>query len=131
MPIDPDAVDPNAIDPNAIDPSTMENFFVYGSLQPGAPNEHVLAHVEGKWQPAVVRGRLVEKGWGASMGYPGLVLDEGGDAVRGHLLTSPNLDAEWPGLDELEGEEYERVEASVILESGETARAQIYVLRPE
>ena len=107
----------------------MERLFVYGSLQPGGPNEHVLAGIAGEWQPAVVRGNLVEEGWGASMGYPALVLDENGQEVGGHVLTSSHLEAEWAGLDELEGEEYERVTASVALASGERVRAQVYVLR--
>ncbi len=107
----------------------MERLFVYGSLQPGAPNEHVLAGVEGRWQPAVVRGRLVEAGWGAAMGYPALVLDEDGDEIHGVVFSSPALGAMWPSLDELEGEEYERVFTAATLADGERAQVSVYVLR--
>ncbi len=107
----------------------MERLFIYGSLQPGGPNEHVLAAIGGKWEPAVIKGNLIEAGWGASMGYPGLVIDESGDDVHGHIFASSNLGAKWPFLDEFEGEEYERIVASVTLLSGEQVQAHVYVLR--
>ena len=107
----------------------MERLFIYGSLQPGGPNEHVLAEIGGDWEPAVVKGNLLEKGWGASMGYPGLVIDERGIDVHGHVFASSNLSAKWSYLDQLEGEEYERTVASVTLLSGEQVQAHIYVLR--
>lgn len=107
----------------------MERLFIYGSLQPGGPNEHVLATVEGEWQPAVVKGNLVEAGWGASMGFPGLVIDESGSNVNGHVFASSNLNAMWSYLDTFEGEEYERTVVSVTLLSGEQVQAHVYVLR--
>ncbi len=107
----------------------MERLFIYGSLQPGGPNEHVLAEIGGDWEPAVVKGNLLEEGWGASMGYPGLVIDERGNDVHGHVFASSNLSAKWSYLDQLEGEEYERTVASVTLLSGEQVQAHIYVLR--
>ena len=108
----------------------MERLFIYGSLQPGGPNEHVLAAIGGEWEPAVIKGKLVEKGWGASMGYPGLIVDESGGDVHGHVFSSTNLHAKWASLDEFEGEEYERVVAVVTLQSGEQVQAHVYVLRP-
>lgn len=107
----------------------MDRLFVYGSLQPGAPNEHVLAPVDGDWEPAVVRGRLVEAGWGAAIGYPGLVIDDDGDDIAGHVLSSANLGETWSMLDELEGEEYERIVATVTTLGGKRVKAYIYVLR--
>lgn len=107
----------------------MERLFIYGSLQPGGPNEHELADVEGSWEPASHTGRLVEAGWGASMGFPGLVLDEDGDKIPGHVLSSTDLCDVWPRLDAFEGEEYERITAVVTLESGERVRASVYALR--
>ena len=107
----------------------MERLFIYGSLQPGAPNEHVLAPLEGDWQPAVVKGRLIESGWGAELGYPGMVIDPGGEDIPGQLLSSRSLTAMWSELDALEGEEYERVVTPVILESGEQVDAWVYALR--
>ena len=107
----------------------MERLFIYGSLQPGGPNEHVLAAIGGEWEPAVIKGNLVEKGWGAGMGYPGLVVDVRGSDVHGHVFSSPNLNAKWAFLDEFEGEEYERIVASVTLMSGKKVQAHVYVLR--
>lgn len=107
----------------------MDRLFVYGSLQPGAPNEHVLAAVKGDWEPAVVRGRLVEAGWGAAIGYPGLVIDEDGESIRGHVLAARDLGETWAVLDELEGEEYERTIVTVTTLKGEQVDAHIYVLR--
>ncbi len=107
----------------------MERLFIYGSLQPGGPNEHVLADVAGEWLPAVLKGRLVDAGWGASMGFPGIVIDDSGDDVHGHLLVSTELGAIWPELDAFEGEEYERVTAVVTLNSGEQVEASVYALR--
>lgn len=107
----------------------MERLFVYGTLQPGGPNEHVLTAIGGDWEPAVIKGNLVKAGWGSSMGYPGLVLDEHGDQVQGHVFTSANLNAKWAELDAFEGEEYDRVLASVTLRSGTQVQVYIYVLR--
>ena len=78
----------------------MEKLFIYGSLQPGGPNEHVLAAIGGEWEPAVIKGHLVEKGWGASIGYPGIVVDETGNDVHGHVFSSSNLNAKWDYLDD-------------------------------
>ena len=107
----------------------MERLFIYGSLQPGGSNEHVLAAIGGEWEPAVIKGNLIERGWGASMGYPGLVLDDCGNEVHGHVFSSSNLSANWAYLDEFEGEEYERVVTSVTLLSGEQVQAHVYILR--
>ncbi len=113
----------------APDRTLMEKLFIYGSLQPGGPNEHLLAAIGGEWEPAVIKGNLIEAGWGASMGYPGLVIDESGNDVHGHVFASSNLSAKWAYLDEFEGEEYERIVASVTLLSGEQVQAHVYVLR--
>ena len=107
----------------------MEKLFIYGSLQPGGPNEHVIAAIGGHWEPAVIKGKLVERGWGASLGYPGLVVDESGNDVHGHVFSSSNLNANWAYLDEFEGEEYERIVTSVTLTSGKQVQAHVYVLR--
>ena len=46
----------------------IEHLFVYGSLAPGRPNEHVLSEVEGSWETASVTGSLRQEGWGAAIG---------------------------------------------------------------
>ena len=107
----------------------MDRLFVYGSLQPGGPNEHVLASIEGEWEPAVTKGELVHGGWGADLGYPGLVIDAGGSDIRGYVFSSPHLASKWAELDELEGSEYERSIAFVTLANGTEIQAHVYVLR--
>lgn len=107
----------------------MERLFIYGSLQPGGPNEHVLTAIGGEWKPAAIKGKLVEAGWGASMGYPGLVIDKHEDDVHGYVFTSSNLSTQWAHLDKFEGKEYERIVASVTLLSGKQVEAYVYVLR--
>jgi gamma-glutamylcyclotransferase (GGCT)/AIG2-like uncharacterized protein YtfP len=111
--------------------SSMERLFIYGSLQPGGPNEHVMTAIGGEWEPAVIKGQLVESGWGAGMGYPGLVLDDSGNEIHGYVFSSSNLSDKWDDLDEFEGREYRRMVTSVILQSGELVRAHVYVLREE
>ncbi|MEM8766106.1 MAG: gamma-glutamylcyclotransferase family protein [Pseudomonadota bacterium] len=106
-----------------------DRLFVYGSLQPGGPNEYVLAPLEGRWQPASIRGVLREAGWGAAMGYPGLILDANGDEVSGQIFESPGLAEFWPELDAFEGAEYERVIIEASLGDGAHLSACCYVLR--
>ena len=110
---------------------TTERLFVYGSLVPGGSNEHVLAGIDGSWARASIRGRLLKEGWGAAMGYPGLVIDEAGDVVPGFVFTSDALESEWQRLDEFEGSEYQRVQCDVLLDDGQLERAFVYVVRDE
>lgn len=53
----------------------IEKLFVYGTLCPDRPNEHVLDAIGGSWKSATISGALREEGWGAEMGYPGIDLD--------------------------------------------------------
>ncbi|MEM1405043.1 MAG: gamma-glutamylcyclotransferase family protein [Pseudomonadota bacterium] len=107
----------------------VNRLFVYGTLQPGAPNHHKLEHLAGSWVSASVRGLLIAKGWGADHGCPGLRLSDDGEPVPGHLLTSEGLAEEWPALDEFEGDEYERVLTEVSVSSGQPVKAYVYVIR--
>ena len=104
--------------------------FVYGTLAPGQPNEHILAPLGGTWQPATVKGHLKLEGWGATMGFPGLVLDPGGQAVKGLVFTSEKLERFWAVLDEFEGDQYARVPVEAALPDGGSIEAYIYVLSP-
>lgn len=106
----------------------MERLFVYGTLAPGQVNYHVVAHIPGTWQPATLRGHLLDAGWGAQMGCPGIVPGEDGDAVPGEVLSSEALVAEWAMLDAFEGDGYTRVPVKVTLESGESVAAYVYAL---
>lgn len=89
----------------------------YGTLAPGRVNHHQLAGLEGAWTTGTIRGRLIQTGWGAALGYPALVLDDGqsteGEAIAVHLFTSADLPSHWDRLDAFEGAEYRRGEVMV------------------
>jgi gamma-glutamylcyclotransferase (GGCT)/AIG2-like uncharacterized protein YtfP len=99
----------------------------YGTLAPGRVNHHQLAGLKGKWQKGTVRGRLVDAGWGAALGYPGLVLDPRGPVFEVYLFESAELPDHWPRLDEFEGTGYRRVVTEVHTADGELG-ASIYVI---
>ena len=103
--------------------------FVYGTLAPGRPNEHVLANVPGEWEPGTIMGTLIPDGWGAAVGYPGIILDENGSEVEGLLFSSDRLGEHWRRLDEFEGEGYERVLTRVKRRDGTAVEAYVYRLR--
>lgn len=109
----------------------IERLFVYGTLAPGRPNEHMLADISGNWEPATVTGTLLQEGWGAAAGYPGIILDEHGDEVHGLVFSSEALSKHWARLDEFEGEGYERVVTAARLQDGKTVEAYIYRLSGE
>ncbi len=106
----------------------MDRLFVYGTLAPGRPNEHMLADVSGRWEPASVRGTLRQEGWGAAVGFPGIVLDECGDEIHGLIFSSDQLATHWPRLDQFEGDGYERVLTVAKLSDGTPVDAYIYRL---
>jgi gamma-glutamylcyclotransferase (GGCT)/AIG2-like uncharacterized protein YtfP len=99
----------------------------YGSLAPGSVNGDQLAPIEGTWREGIVRGHLLEAGWGTGMGYPGIVLDPGGPEVDVWLLESAELPAHLERLDDFEGDGYARVVTTVSTEDGDID-AWIYVL---
>jgi gamma-glutamylcyclotransferase (GGCT)/AIG2-like uncharacterized protein YtfP len=106
-----------------------EHLFTYGTLSPGQPNEHVLSDVRGSWRRATVRGRLFPEGWGAALGYPGIVLAEDGEEVAGFVFTSEQLADHWERLDRFEGKGYERARTRATLPDGNGVEAYVYVLR--
>jgi gamma-glutamylcyclotransferase (GGCT)/AIG2-like uncharacterized protein YtfP len=75
-----------------------------------------------------VKGHLEQRGWGAEMGYPGLVLDEAGKEIKGFIFSSEHLNEHWDALDEFEGEQYKRVLTEVCLDDGSSIEAHIYIL---
>jgi gamma-glutamylcyclotransferase (GGCT)/AIG2-like uncharacterized protein YtfP len=99
----------------------------YGSLAPGGPNHRQLDGLKGRWFAGNVRGTLVEKGWGAELGYPGIILEEHGHDVEVQVFECADLVGRWPLLDEFEGSGYERVIAVVRTSSGDF-EASIYAL---
>jgi len=102
----------------------------YGSLAPGRVNHCKLAGLQGSWRHGTVRGRLVASGWGAKLGYPGLVLDPQGSPVEVHLFESSELPGHLRRLDEFEGAGYRRVVTQVQTANG-GVDAWIYVLASE
>jgi len=107
----------------------VEHLFVYGTLGPGRPNEHVMLNIGGTWQAASLKGRLAQAGWGAQMGFPGLLLADDGDVIEGFVFSSGNFHAHWAALDEFEGAEYQRVVTQVTLADGTALEACVYALR--
>ena len=103
--------------------------FVYGTLAPGRPNEHILKEIGGSWERGCVTGILHQQGWGAAMGYPAITLDDDGDKVDGFLFTSDCISDHWSELDGFEGDAYERVLTTVELENKTVVDAFIYVLK--
>lgn len=99
----------------------------YGSLSPGEVNHGQVSSLNGRWLKGTVRGTLMNAGWGSSMGFPGLILDNAGPRVNVHVLESLELPQCWSRLDEFEGPEYRRVTTQV--ETGEgVLEANIYVV---
>jgi len=107
----------------------IKKLFVYGTLGPGRPNEHILRNIGGSWEVASVTGTLHHEGWGAAVGYPGITLDKDGDKVEGFLFSSVNIAEHWSELDEFEGEAYERVLTTVELQNKTIVKAFVYTLK--
>lgn len=85
----------------------------YGTLAPGRPNHHQLSALGGEWKPGIIRGRLVQNGWGAALGFPAFVPAEDGDAIEVSLFESIDLPHHWTRLDAFEGDEYRRAHINV------------------
>ena len=69
---------------------------------------------------------LVDAGWGASVGYPALVLQADGPAIDVEVFESADLPDHWARLDDFEGDGYQRVVTTVRTPTGEMD-AFIYV----
>lgn len=108
----------------------MQRLATYGTLRPGERNHGQVSGLRGQWLQGSVRGHLLDAGWGAGYGFPGLVLDDGGGSIPVAVLESPDLDAHWGRLDEFEGDEYRRVRVTVATDGG-SVEAFIYVVAPE
>ncbi|MEL6449352.1 MAG: gamma-glutamylcyclotransferase family protein [Pseudomonadota bacterium] len=105
-----------------------ERLFIYGTLAPGRSNHHEMADIPGDWQPATLRGRLYEEGWGAASGYPAIVPGEDGEPVAGFVFSSDHLGDHWARLDAFEGEGYSREQVTVTLQDGTRLEAFVYSL---
>lgn len=98
----------------------------YGTLAPGRSNAHHLEGLSGIWTTGTVRGNLVNAGWGARLGFPGLILDPEGDEVAVDVFVSADLPVHWQRLDAFEGGAYRRVPVTVNLDGGGEFEASIY-----
>ncbi len=96
---------------------------------PNCPNGHILENIVGKFTPATVKGTLVNAGWSASMGYPGIKLTENGDTIHGYLFSSNNLINHWDFLDDFEGDEFHRVPVTVERYDGIDIDTYIYTVK--
>lgn len=105
-----------------------ERLFIYGTLAPGRPNHHHMADIPGTWEPATLRGRLYEEGWGAAAGYPAIVPADDGDPVAGFVFSSDQLTVHWARLDAFEGDGYRRARVTVTREDGAELEAFVYAL---
>jgi gamma-glutamylcyclotransferase (GGCT)/AIG2-like uncharacterized protein YtfP len=103
---------------------------VYGTLAPGCANHHELSDLSGLWIDGTVRGQLFPEGWGAEMGYPGIVLDPDGPTVDVQVFESSDLPDHWARLDEFEGSGYRRAITAVSTGEGDLM-ASIYILAPD
>ena len=103
---------------------------IYGTLAPGKPNHHVIEPIKGAWQKGIVRGKLVNMGWGAYLGYKGFVPTrrEEQDEIPAVILSSDELVANWKMLDEFEGEGYRRILVPFEAENGEVGVGYIYAV---
>lgn len=77
---------------------------VYGTLAPGRGNHAHVAALDGDWEPARLRGELE---W-LTEDVPRLRWRPGAATLAGWLLSSDDLPASWPRLDDLEGPAYRR-----------------------
>jgi gamma-glutamylcyclotransferase (GGCT)/AIG2-like uncharacterized protein YtfP len=107
--------------------TAAHRFATYGTLAPGRPNHHQLDGLRGRWLAGHVNGTLVDAGWAVGLGYPALLLDPDGSAIRVDVFESVDLPAHWARLDAFEGPGYQRVVTTVRTSSGDV-EASIYVL---
>jgi gamma-glutamylcyclotransferase (GGCT)/AIG2-like uncharacterized protein YtfP len=113
--------------------SPEKALIIYGTLAPGRPNHSVVEHIKGKWQQGIVRGKLEKEGWGAELGYYGFRHTgiEEQEEIKAYVLFSDELVANWPSLDEFEGDGYRRLLAKFELENGVTGIGNIYAINEE
>jgi gamma-glutamylcyclotransferase (GGCT)/AIG2-like uncharacterized protein YtfP len=103
---------------------------VYGSLAPGRSNHHELRELRGDWQPGLsVTGDLLDRGWGAGIGYPALRWSAAGPPVAIELFVSDDLARHWARLDEFEGADYLRIVVPVYAADALVTLANLYAAR--
>lgn len=108
--------------------SAENRLATYGTLAPGRVNNHELANLKGAWFKGTIKGTLVEAGWGAGLGYPGLILDPTGDEIEVYVFESPDLPDHWDRLDAFEGDGYKRMVTHATTERG-IVEVSIYTIQ--
>jgi len=108
----------------------MERLFVYGTLAPGKSNHHLLKEIRGEWVAGTLLGNLLNEGWGAAQGCPGVVPSDDGAEIEGFVLTSADLSEYWAMLDAFEGTGYQRSLVSITTEEG-VVEAYVYALNTD
>lgn len=109
--------------------SADQRLATYGSLAPGRVNHHELDGLTGTWRKGVVRGKLIDNGWGAGLGYPAIIPDVTASPVEVFIFESADLRDHWDRLDAFEGVEYERVAVEAETDEG-PVMVSIYAMRP-
>lgn len=103
---------------------------VYGSLAPGRSNHHELQHLRGEWRSGFsVTGDLLDRGWGAGIGYPALRWSILGPPVAIELFVSDELARHWARLDDFEGTDYLRIVVPVYSATASVTVANLYAAR--
>ena len=98
----------------------------YGTLAPGRQNHGQLSDLPGRWLVGHVRGSLIEAGWGAKLGYPGMSLEPDAGPIEVFVFESRALVDHWQRLDAFEGPGYRRTTVDVLTDEG-VLSASIYV----
>jgi gamma-glutamylcyclotransferase (GGCT)/AIG2-like uncharacterized protein YtfP len=103
---------------------------IYGSLGPGRENEHVMTEIGGSWREGLsIAGTRLSKGWGASLGYPGVRWETGVGSIDVFIFDSEALPLHWAELDAFEGDEYARLYVSLWCSGKATDVAFAYTIR--
>lgn len=107
-----------------------KSIIIYGTLAPNRPNHSRIEHIKGKWLKGIVKGKLVNQGWGAELGYFGFKHSQADEQenIEAYVLFSEELANYWAYLDEFEGDEYQRILAKFELENGEVGVGNIYAI---
>lgn len=110
---------------------TIPALIIYGSLAPGESNHSIMDPIKGEWKKATIKGKLLEGGWGSSLGYHGFTPANSDEAeiINAYVLFSKDLTASWNYLDEFEGDGYIRIQTEYQLENGEKGIGFIYALK--
>jgi len=70
----------------------MKGLFIYGTLGPEGPNNHIMQEIGGSWIKATVQGSLHKAGWAADMGYLGMTLEPKTEVIEGHIFIPHTLE---------------------------------------